>query len=108
MAQAQTNLEVTIEKLIYGGDGLARVNGQVALAPFVLPGERAAVEVIEQKRGLLRAKLVEVRESAAERVIPRPGCGTRRDETVPRQASLNDTEPVASAIRRALGLKTAG
>jgi len=70
MAQAQTNLEVTIEKLIYGGDGLARVNGQVALAPFVLPGERAVLEVVEQKRGLLRTKLVEVRETAAERVIP--------------------------------------
>jgi len=70
MAQAQTNLEVTIEKLIYGGDGLARVNGQVALTPFVLPGERAEVEVVEQKHGLLRTKLVEVREAAAIRVIP--------------------------------------
>jgi len=40
MAQSQTNrqpFEVTIEKLIYGGDGLARVNGRVVLAPFVLP-----------------------------------------------------------------------
>ena len=70
MAQAQTKLEVTIEKLIYGGDGLARVNGQVALAPFVLPGERAEVEVVERKHGLLRTKLVEVREAAADRVIP--------------------------------------
>ena len=70
MAQPQTNLEVTIEKLIYGGDGLARLDGQVALAPFVLPGERALVEVVERKSGLLRGKLVEVREASADRVAP--------------------------------------
>ena len=57
MAQSQTNFEVTIEKLVYGGDGLARLDGHVVLAPFVLPGERAAVEAVEQKPGLVRAKL---------------------------------------------------
>ena len=46
MAQPQTNLEVTIEKLIYGGDGLARLEGQVVLAPFVLRGEQALVQVV--------------------------------------------------------------
>jgi 23S rRNA (uracil1939-C5)-methyltransferase len=70
MAQPQTNLEVTIEKMIYGGDGLARLDGQVALAPFVLPGERAVVEVVERKSGLLRGKLVEVREASPDRVLP--------------------------------------
>ncbi len=70
MAQPQTNLEVTIEKLIYGGEGLARLDGQVALAPFVLPGERALVEVVERKSGLLRGKLVEVREASPDRVAP--------------------------------------
>ena len=32
---------ITIEKLVYGGDGLARVDGRVVLTPFVLPGEQA-------------------------------------------------------------------
>ncbi len=70
MAQPQTNLEVTIEKMIYGGDGLARLDGQVALAPFVLPGERVVMQVVERKSGLLRGKLVEVREASADRVGP--------------------------------------
>jgi 23S rRNA (uracil1939-C5)-methyltransferase len=70
MAQQQTNLQVTIEKLIYGGDGLARLDGQVVLAPFVLPGERAVVEVVERKSGLLRSKMVEVREASPDRVAP--------------------------------------
>jgi len=70
MAHSQTNFEVTIEKLIYGGDGLARLDGQVVLVPFVLPGEHAAVEAVTQKPGLVRSKLVELRTKAAERVVP--------------------------------------
>jgi 23S rRNA (uracil1939-C5)-methyltransferase len=68
MAHSQTNFEVTIEKMIYGGDGLGRRDGQVVLAPFVLPGERAVVEAIEHKPGLLRAKLVELQAASTERV----------------------------------------
>ena len=30
---------LTIEKLVYGGEGLARLEGKVVLTPFVLPGE---------------------------------------------------------------------
>lgn len=71
MAHSSTKLEVTIEKLVYGGDGLARFNGQVVLAPYVLPGERATVETIEQKPGLVRSKLVELHERAGERVDAR-------------------------------------
>ena len=31
--------QVSVEKLIYGGMGLARIDGQVVLTPFVLPGK---------------------------------------------------------------------
>lgn len=31
---------VTIEKLVYGGDGLARADGKVVFVPFSLPGEQ--------------------------------------------------------------------
>src|SRR5579863_5418409 len=71
MAHTATKLDVTIEKMIYGGDGLARLNGQVVLTPFVLPGERATVETVEQKPGLVRSKLVELHAAAGERVEAR-------------------------------------
>jgi tRNA/tmRNA/rRNA uracil-C5-methylase (TrmA/RlmC/RlmD family) len=32
-------LELTIEKLVYGGEGLSRVDGEIVFTPFVLPGE---------------------------------------------------------------------
>ena len=71
MAHSPTKLDVTVEKLVYGGDGLARLNGQVVLTPFVLPGERATVETFEQKPGLVRSKLIELHETAGERVEAR-------------------------------------
>jgi 23S rRNA (uracil1939-C5)-methyltransferase len=60
-----------IEKLVYGGDGLARKDGQVVLVPFVLPGERVAIATERANAGLLRGSLLEVLEPAAERITPR-------------------------------------
>jgi 23S rRNA (uracil1939-C5)-methyltransferase len=57
---------VTIDKWVYGGEGLARLEGRVVLAPFVLPGETARVALGDG----VHAKLVEVTEPAAERVTP--------------------------------------
>src|SRR5687768_10363957 len=59
---------ITIEKLVYGGDGLARMEGRVVLTPYVLPGEQATVEPQDQ----LRAKLLNIEQSAPERTVP--GC----------------------------------
>ena len=61
MVDTETNFELTIEKLVYGGEGLGRAGGRVVLVPYVLPGERVLVEPTTQKGGLLRARVAEVR-----------------------------------------------
>lgn len=65
---------LTIEKLIYGGDGLARVPGdgraQVVFVPFVLEGEQVEAEVSQQKRGFARGTLKQVVSPSAQRVQP--------------------------------------
>ena len=58
--------DVAIEKWVYGGDALARVNGRVVLTPFVMPGETARLEVGED----IHAKLLDVTTPSAERVEP--------------------------------------
>jgi 23S rRNA (uracil1939-C5)-methyltransferase len=63
--------EVRVEKLVYGGQGLARRDGKIVLAPFVLPGERARVAPERETASLIHARLVEILEPAAERVPPR-------------------------------------
>ncbi|PYQ38084.1 MAG: 23S rRNA (uracil(1939)-C(5))-methyltransferase RlmD, partial [Acidobacteria bacterium] len=53
---------LTIEKLVYGGDGLAHLpaddsgRGKAAFLPFVLAGEKVEASVIEQKAGFVRAQ----------------------------------------------------
>jgi tRNA/tmRNA/rRNA uracil-C5-methylase (TrmA/RlmC/RlmD family) len=63
------NFEVTVEKLVeklvYGGDGLARLDGRVVFAPFVLPGERILARAEQEKPGMVRARMLEVRLSEA-------------------------------------------
>jgi len=64
--------ELTIEKLVYGGDGLARLEGKVVLVPFVLPGEVVRVEIDRAKNDLSRGRVIELLKLAANRV--QPGC----------------------------------
>ncbi|MBS1830200.1 MAG: class I SAM-dependent RNA methyltransferase [Acidobacteria bacterium] len=71
MDTTQTNARkrtVTFEKLVYGGDGLARDHGHVILTPFVLPGETAQIEITGKQSQLLRARLKQVAEASPNRV----------------------------------------
>lgn len=57
-----------MEKLVYGGDGLARLDGRVVFVPYVLPGEGVRVKPQQEKPGMVRARVVKVTEPAAQRV----------------------------------------
>ena len=56
-------MQFEIEKLVYGGDGLARLpadehgRGKTVFVPFVLPGEQVEVSIIESRSGFARAQL---------------------------------------------------
>jgi 23S rRNA (uracil1939-C5)-methyltransferase len=69
-------MQLTIEKLIYGGDGLARLpadasgKGKAAFIPFVLAGEEITATLTEQKSGFARGKLDSVVRPSDERVSP--------------------------------------
>ena len=51
-------IDVEIEKLVYGGAGLARLEGQTALIPYVLPGEHVSAEVRRQGSRVLHGRPV--------------------------------------------------
>jgi 23S rRNA (uracil1939-C5)-methyltransferase len=69
-AGRSTRLEVEIEKLVYGGDGLARREGKVVFVPFTAPGDRLEICVAEQKKSLVRGLPVRVLVPGPERIDP--------------------------------------
>jgi 23S rRNA (uracil1939-C5)-methyltransferase len=61
---------VQIEKPIYGGAFLARVEGKAVFVPMALPGEQARVRIVEEKRGYATAEVDEIVAAAPDRVAP--------------------------------------
>jgi 23S rRNA (uracil1939-C5)-methyltransferase len=63
-------MQLSIEKLIYGGDGLARTSAgadgrsMAVFIPFVLPGERVEVEVRREKPGFARGLVTQMIEAS--------------------------------------------
>jgi len=60
-------LRLSIEKLVYGGDGLAHADGNTVFVPYVLPGEEVRAAVKSKKRKLIWAELLEVTSAAKDR-----------------------------------------
>ena len=61
-------LQLSIEKLIYGGDGLAHADGNTVFVPYVLPGEQVRASVRTRKKKLIHANLLEVQSRSAQRI----------------------------------------
>jgi 23S rRNA (uracil1939-C5)-methyltransferase len=70
-------LRLNIEKMVYGGDGLARLPaddrgpGKAVFVPFVLPGEAVEATLREEKPGFARAQLDGILAASPRRVDPR-------------------------------------
>ncbi len=71
------DLLLSIEKLIYGGDGLGRSlagadgRSMTVFVPFVLPGERVDVEIRHEKAGFARGSVAQLIEASPDRVEAR-------------------------------------
>jgi 23S rRNA (uracil1939-C5)-methyltransferase len=63
--------DVTIEKLIYGGEGLAHHDGSTVFVPFVLPNELVSISPVEQKKKFIRGRLDRVITPSPERIAPK-------------------------------------
>ena len=63
-------LEVTIDKLVTGGDGLARHEGQAVFVPLTAPGDKVRAAVQQQRKGFVRASVEEILEPGPGRQDP--------------------------------------
>jgi 23S rRNA (uracil1939-C5)-methyltransferase len=60
-------LRISIEKLVYGGDGLAHADGNTVFVPYVLPGEQVRAAAKSKRKKLVWAQLLEVTSASAQR-----------------------------------------
>src|SRR6266446_4205889 len=60
-------LRISIEKLVYGGDGLAHADGNTVFVPYVLPGEEVRATTKSKRKKLVWAELLEVTSAATQR-----------------------------------------
>ncbi len=71
MAEPGTTI-LSLSAYAYGGESIGRLaDGRTVFVPYAMPGERARVRLVEEKRSHARAELVEVLEPSAERIQPR-------------------------------------
>jgi 23S rRNA (uracil1939-C5)-methyltransferase len=69
MNEPATHL-VQIEKPVYGGAFLTRLEGKAVFVPLTLPGEQARIHVVEEKRGYATAEIEELVAAVPERIVP--------------------------------------
>ncbi len=61
---------VTIEKMAFGGAGVAHVGGKVCFVPFTAVGDTVRIGIESEKKSFLKGKVIEIVEPSPCRVIP--------------------------------------
>jgi 23S rRNA (uracil1939-C5)-methyltransferase len=103
-------LDLRIDSLAYGGNGVARLNGFVVFVRRGLPGDRVRARVTKVKRNHAEALAIEVLDAGAPRVEAPcrhyPECGGCRFQDLAYEAQAEWKErQVADALRRLGGLE---
>ena len=98
-------LELEIDSLAYGGNGVARLNGFVVFVRRGLPGDKVRARVTKVKRNHAEALALEIVERGAPRVeapcVHYPACGGCRFQDLAYEAQIAaKAEQVADALRR--------
>jgi 23S rRNA (uracil1939-C5)-methyltransferase len=101
----EQELELRVDSLAYGGNGVARLNSFVVFVRRALPGDVVRARITKVKRSHAEAVAVEVVEAGAPRVdapcAHYPACGGCRFQDLAYEAQLDaKAQQVADALRR--------
>jgi 23S rRNA (uracil1939-C5)-methyltransferase len=102
-------LELDIESLAYGGNGVARLNGYVVFVRRGLPGDRVRARVTKVKRSHAEALATEILRAGPKRVDAPcahfPACGGCRFQDLAYEAQLEQKQTqVRDALQRLGGI----
>ena len=94
-------LDLVVDSLAYGGNGVARTDGFVVFVAGGMPGDRVRARITKAKRAYAEARVVEVVEAGPDRVAPvadHPGAPW---QVLPYERQLEvKAEQVEDALRR--------
>ena len=63
-------VEVTVEDVAFGGNGVARHDGKAVFIPFSIDGEKVSARITRQKKNFAAAELKAVIDPSPHRVKP--------------------------------------
>ncbi len=94
-------LELTIDSLAHGGNGVARRDGYVVFVAGAVPGDRVRAEVGKAKKAYAEARAIEILEPSPDRVAPLADHPGAPWQVLPYERQLEvKAEQVADALRR--------
>jgi len=100
-------VELEIDEIAYGGDGVARHEGRVWFVPLTIPGERVLARARDIKKDFVRAELVEVLRSTPQRIKPRcqyfGACGGCAYQHIAYDAQLGFKKAQVISVLRRIG-----
>jgi 23S rRNA (uracil1939-C5)-methyltransferase len=100
-------MRVKIEKLVYGGEGLAHEGGKTILVPFVLADEEIEIEIVERNKKLLRGRPTQLLTASPQRLearCPHFGiCGGCDYQHISYDAQLDIKQEILRETLRRLG-----
>jgi len=63
-------MEITIDAMAHGGDGVGRIDGKAHFVAGTMPGEVAEIDVTEDRGNFARARLLQISAPSPDRVEP--------------------------------------
>ena len=67
------SITVTIEKLTFGGSGLAHIDGMPVFVPDTIPGQQVEIELVKKKDNFAEGKVVKVVRKARDEIPAKCG-----------------------------------
>lgn len=61
---------IITEKMVFGGDCIAKIDGKTVFIPYSIPGEKLKIEVTQDCKDFYRGKILEILEASPDRSLP--------------------------------------